>query len=102
MHYGVPGMKWGVRNGPPYPISNSYKFKADMYKKYDLEYSRNIDKKLHRRYSKPNTLYKNTKIHHVTTNEKFVDDLNYPGSPSKRLFTYYTDIDAINYGSFFC
>ena len=20
MHYGVKGMKWGVRNGPPYPI----------------------------------------------------------------------------------
>lgn len=101
MHHGIKGMKWGVRNGPPYPISNSYKFKADMYKEYGLEYSRNIDKKLHQRYSKPNILYKNTKLHHVTTNEKFVDDLNYPGSPSKRLFTYYTDIDAINYGSFF-
>lgn len=25
MHYGVKGMKWGVRNGPPYPIRKTYK-----------------------------------------------------------------------------
>lgn len=101
MHHGIKGMKWGVRNGPPYPISNSYKFKMKIYNQYGLKYSKNIDEKLHPKYSKPNKLFKSQKIHHITTNENFADDLNYPGSPSKRLFTYYTDIDNINYGAFF-
>lgn len=24
-HYGIPGMRWGVQNGPPYPLTNSTK-----------------------------------------------------------------------------
>ena len=24
MHYGVKGMKWGVKNGPPYPLNQEY------------------------------------------------------------------------------
>ena len=24
-HYGIPGMRWGVQNGPPYPLTNATK-----------------------------------------------------------------------------
>lgn len=40
-HHGVPGMKWGVRNGPPYPLNTAGQMKAikslndDMNKNWD-------------------------------------------------------------------
>ena len=37
-HYGIPGMKWGVRNGPPYPLGKQLKnktpYKVDELKNY--------------------------------------------------------------------
>lgn len=38
-HYGTPGMRWGVRNGPPYPIGSA---KSDQYRTKIR--SRNLDK----------------------------------------------------------
>ena len=31
-HYGVKGMKWGVRRGPPYPLLNSVKYPRTIIK----------------------------------------------------------------------
>lgn len=35
MHHGIEGQKWGVRNGPPYPLNNSQKSYRE--KKIDLD-----------------------------------------------------------------
>lgn len=44
MHYGVKGMKWGIKNGPPYPIHSKYlspnDLLLDMGKHKYREYSR--------------------------------------------------------------
>ena len=33
-HYGIAGMKWGTRNGPPYPLGSEQKSKAEIRKEY--------------------------------------------------------------------
>lgn len=37
-HHGIPGMKWGKRNGPPYPLSGN---NASYYSKNNRPYSKN-------------------------------------------------------------
>lgn len=37
-HYGIPGMIWGVRNGPPYPLGAEQKTKKEKKKDYQDEY----------------------------------------------------------------
>ena len=32
-HHGIPGMKWGVRNGPPYPLGSEQKTKREKKKR---------------------------------------------------------------------
>lgn len=33
-HYGIAGMKWGRRNGPPYPLGSEQKSKVEIRKEY--------------------------------------------------------------------
>lgn len=42
-HYGIPGMKKGVRRGPPYPIGSNKKSKYDVGKSVVSKYA---DKKI--------------------------------------------------------
>lgn len=40
MHYGIPGMKWGQKNGPPYPLGASqysYKERKERARAYNKE-----------------------------------------------------------------
>lgn len=37
-HYGIPGMIWGVRNGPPYPLGAEQKTKREKKKDYQDQY----------------------------------------------------------------
>lgn len=44
-HHGIPGMKWGVRNGPPYPLGTEQKTKAEKNESYrDKVYKEKLDK----------------------------------------------------------
>lgn len=48
MHHGVKGQKWGVRNGPPYPLKNSKlsnrKMSPDKFLNYSLDSQKAPDK----------------------------------------------------------
>lgn len=39
-HYGIPGMKWGVQNGPPYPLTSKQKSKKELDPDYIKAHSR--------------------------------------------------------------
>lgn len=42
-HHGIPGMKWGVRNGPPYPLGTEQKTNRKKKKDYqDAYYEKNV------------------------------------------------------------
>lgn len=48
-HHGIKGQKWGVRNGPPYPIDKSkksgkIKIADEKFTKYALDYDKNPNK----------------------------------------------------------
>ena len=46
-HYGIPGMKWGVRNGPPYPLGSEQKTKREKNEDYqDKYYEKQIDSRV--------------------------------------------------------
>lgn len=34
-HYGIPGQKWGVQNGPPYPLGTKQLSSRERHKRYD-------------------------------------------------------------------
>ena len=38
-HYGIPGMRWGVQNGPPYPLTNATK-SASEKREVDPDYKK--------------------------------------------------------------
>lgn len=38
-HHGILGMKWGKRNGPPYPLSDSAKSEAEKNAKAKMAYA---------------------------------------------------------------
>lgn len=38
-HYGIPGMRWGVQNGPPYPLTNAAK-SASEKREVDPDYKK--------------------------------------------------------------
>ena len=58
-HYGVKGMKWGVRNGPPYPLDKSKKsgkMKSTIIQ--DAIRSGEVSKKVNREKQLRHTLHK--------------------------------------------
>ena len=45
-HYGIPGMIWGVRNGPPYPLGSNQKSTTEKSKTYqDKRYGNSYESK---------------------------------------------------------
>lgn len=54
-HYGIPGQKWGVKNGPPYPLGTEQKSGKERKKTYrDKQYEKRIQKS--RQKINPDTL----------------------------------------------
>ena len=49
-HHGVSGMKWGKRNGPPYPLDAQGK--ADLREQKKLDAKSKEDYKMHKAYNK--------------------------------------------------
>ena len=44
-HHGIAGQKWGVRNGPPYPLDYKEHSKREMRREYqDTNYKKRLDK----------------------------------------------------------
>lgn len=84
-HSGVKGMKWGVKNGPPYPldksISDGHQLIKDAKQKKAQE-SGSSDTKIYARdYDKANSIYKT-----LTTKEKrYVMGLN-PGEKIPKVY----------------
>lgn len=71
-HHGIDGQKWGVRNGPPYPLDAGSSGSTSKKKRH---HSNNVDSK---KKSKKN---KNNEEHHVSEKEK--KEAIYSGDPKK-------------------
>lgn len=69
MHHGVKGMKWGVRNGPPYPIDRSSKY--DTIVKDAIE-SGQVSRKINREKQ-----MRHTKDGHIPGRSYIDGDLKY-------------------------
>lgn len=96
-HHGVKGMKWGERNGPPYPIDRRAKWRKDTYEKFTGNKASAKDFHMEKAESKTELL-KGTKIGHVSTSEDFSSD---PKKKQQRLYAYENQYDKNIYKGFF-
>lgn len=76
-HYGVKGMKWGVRNGPPYPIDRSNE--GDTIVRDAIE-SGQVSKKINREKQ-----MRHTKSHHIPGRSYLDGDLEFAQELVDRL-----------------
>lgn len=51
-HHGIAGMKWGQRNGPPYPLGSDQKTKAEKNKNYRTTSEGTVSSKTQRKLAK--------------------------------------------------
>lgn len=100
-HHGVKGMKWGERNGPPYPLTRASKFKQEIYEK-----KTGIRLPASRFAKRPETkavgrLAKGTTVYHVTGSKDF--DLNKQSEDPayERLYAFNDSYDSSLYKGFF-
>lgn len=95
-HYGVQGMKWGERNGPPYPIDRRAKWRKETYEKFTGNKASVKDFHMEKAKSKTELL-KGTKIGHVSVAENFSSD----PKRQRRLYAYENQYDKNIYNGFF-
>lgn len=90
-HNGILGMKWGKRNGPPYPLSAADHSKSEINAGYKKSLNGNTNEHLYgikKKSSKNDTKEKNTKFHdeQVSKIEKrYKKDLQLSDSEAKKL-----------------
>lgn len=98
-HHGVKGMKWGEKNGPPYPIDKASKFKQETYEyktglripAYNFRTSQKANK---------NAYKAGSKVYHVTRTKDF-DLQKIKEIGTDRLYAYSEEYDKSIYEGFF-
>lgn len=63
-HHGIPNQKWGVRNGPPYPLSQSAKSSAEKKAENSLDKG---SEKSYNNSTDPTIMTKGTKLNSVSS-----------------------------------
>lgn len=97
-HHGVQGQKWGVRNGPPYPISKQSRFMQKQYESATgIHLPANAFKVGKASSGKDLVIPEGTKVRHVTPEDK----LDFEKFNNQRLYVSYDEADKSNYSGYY-
>ena len=91
MHHGIKGQKWGVRNGPPYPLDASDHSKREQKAGWRSSLSRKINKKVADKAIDKINQFKKEK------RSELLDTLKIP-NPAKKRSSIYDKINPLKQG----